>query len=198
MITKAPIIPGAVMIDRVIGEIQKGLADGLSWLDAAFGRAQKLVKTIDGKKYITPNVYCGGLHGKGKNDYLEVSPDSHIGNFSFFVINDPQTISTFVGQPAEIKAPFSLIFWFDLRTIFGNDTNRNTEMVKAQILKILNGRTSWHLQGGRIVINKSYEQAQNIYSGFTLDENDNQFLMHPYGGVRFDGVLEFMEYCYDV
>ena len=47
MITKAPIIPEAVMIDRVIGEIQLGLADGLPWLDAAFGRAQKLVKTID-------------------------------------------------------------------------------------------------------------------------------------------------------
>lgn len=197
MITKAPIIPNAVMLDRVLGEIQRGLIGGLDWLDAAFGRAQKLVKTIDGKRYVTPNVYCGGLEGKGKNDYLEVSPDSHIGNFSFFVIHDPQIIDTYVGQPAEIKAPFSLIVWFDLRTIFGSATNRNTELVKAQILKILNGRTGWHLQGGRIVINKTYEQAQNIYSGFTLDENDNQFLMHPYGGLRFDGVIEYTEYCYD-
>lgn len=198
MITKAAIIENAVMIDRVIGEIQQGLVNGLPWLDAAFGRAQKLVKTIDGKRYITPNVYCGGLQGKGKNDYMEVSPDSHIGNFSFFAVNDPQIINTFPGQPAEIKASFSLIFWFDLRTIFGSDTSRNTELIKAQILKILNGRTEWHLQGGRILINKSYEQAQNIYSGYTLDENDNQFLMHPYGGFRFDGILEYTEYCYDV
>lgn len=197
MITKAPIIPNAVMLDRVLGEIQRGLTGGLDWLDAAFGRCQRIVKTIDGKRYITPNVYCGGLEGKGKNDYIEVSPDSHIGNFSFFVIHDPQIVDTFAGQPAEIKAPFSLIFWFDLRTIFGSDTNRNTELIKAQIMKILNGRTAWHLQGGRIIINKTYEQAQNIYSGFTLDENDNQFLMHPFGGLRFDGIIEYTEYCYD-
>lgn len=197
MIMKAPVIPNAVMLDRVLGEIQRGLTGGLDWLDAAFGRSQRLVKTIDGKRYITPNVYCGGLEGKGKNDYIEVSPDSHIGNFSFFVIQDPQIVDTFAGQPAEIKAPFSLIFWFDLRTIFGSKTNRNTELVKAQILKILNGRTAWHLQGGRIIINKTYEQAQNIYSGFTLDENDNQFLMHPFGGLRFDGIIEYAEYCYD-
>lgn len=198
MIKTAPIIPNAVMLDRVIGEIQKGLIEGLPWLDAAFGRSQKLVKTIDGKRYVTPNVYCGGLEGKGKNDYLEVSPDSNIGNFSFFVIHDPETIATFPGQPAEIKAPFSLIFWFDLRTIYGSDTNRNTELIKAQILKILNGRTPWHLSGGRILINKSYERAENIYNGFTLDENFNQYMMHPYGGLRLDGVLEFTEYCYDV
>lgn len=196
MIQTAPIIPDAVMIDRVIGEIQNGLIEGLSWLDAAFGRSQKLVKTIDEKRYVIPCVYCGGLEGKGKNDYMEVSPDSNIGNFSFFVIHDPETIATFPGQPAEIKAPFSLIFWFDLRTIYGSDTNRNTELIKAQILKILNGRTQWHLRGGRIRINKSYEKAENIYSGFTLDENSNQYLMHPYGGMRLDGVLEFTEYCY--
>ena len=190
----APIIPDAVMLDKVIGEIQQGLADNLTWLDAAFGRSQRLSKMMDGKRIITPNVYCGGWRGHGENDYIEVSPDSKIGNFAFFEIEDPQTIDA--GPWArDIKAPFALIVWFDLSHVYKTYTNRNTEQIKADILHILNGRAGWHLTNGRVVINKIYERAENIYRGYTLSEIDNQYLMHPYGGFRFEGLLEFDELC---
>ena len=94
MSINAPIIQNPVMLDRVIGEIQKGLVENISWLDVAFGRSQRLTKMINGKRIVTPNVYCGGWNGHGENDYIEVSPDSKIGNFSFFEIEDPQTIDT--------------------------------------------------------------------------------------------------------
>lgn len=190
----APIIPNAVMLDHVIGEIQQGLVDNIAWLDAAFGRSQRLTKMIDGKKIITPNVYCGGWNGHGENDYIETSPDSKIGNFAFFEIEDPQTINA--GPWArEIKAPFGLIVWFDLTRVYNTASNRNTEKLKAQILHVLNGRAGWHLTGGRIIINRIYERAENIYRGYTLSEIDNQFLMHPYAGFRFDGILEYDELC---
>lgn len=190
----APIIANPVMLDKVIGEIQTGLAENLSWLDAAFGRAQRLAKNINGKRVITPNVYCGGWNGHGPNDYIEVSPDSKIGNFSFFEVEDPQTIDA--GPWArEIKAPFGLIFWFDLTRVYGAADNRNTERLKAKILHLLNGRAGWHLTGGRILINRIYERAENIYKGYTLSEVDNQYLMHPFAGMRFDGLLEFEELC---
>ena len=190
----APVIKNAVMLDRVIGEIQQGLTNNISWLDAAFGRSQRLTKNINGKRIVTPNVYCGGWNGHGENDYIEVSPDSKIGNFSFFEIEDPQTIT--VGPWArEIKTPFSLIVWFDLTRIYNEATNRNTEKLKAQILHVLNGRAGWHLTGGRIIINRIYERAENIYRNYTLSEIDNQYLMHPYAGFRFDGILEFEELC---
>lgn len=190
----APVIEDAVMLDRVIGSIQQGLVDNLPWLDAAFGRAQRLTKKVAGKRITVPNVYCGGWNGHGEFDYIEVSPDSKIGNFSFFEIEDPQTISA---GPwiREIKAPFGLIFWFDLTRVYGTYTNRNIEFLKAQILRVLNGREAWHLPEGRIVLNRIYERAENIYRGYTLSEIDNQFLMHPYGGLRFDGLLEFDEVC---
>lgn len=191
----APVIPNAVMLDAVIGEIQQGLVNNLSWLDAAFGRAQRLTKNIEGKRIVTPNVYCGGWNGHGPNDYIEVSPDAKIGNFSYFEVDDPQTIDP--GPWArQIKAPFSLIVWFDLTRVYGSRTNRNTEKIKSDILHILNGRADWHLTNGRIVINKIYERAENIYKGYTLSEIDNQFLMHPFGGLKFEGLLEFDELCY--
>ena len=191
----APVIPNAVMLDAVIGEIQQGLVNNLSWLDAAFGRAQRLTKNIEGKRIVTPNVYCGGWNGHGPNDYIEVSPDAKIGNFSYFEVDDPQTIDP--GPWArQIKAPFSLIVWFDLTRVYGSRTNRNTEKIKSDILHILNGRADFHLTNGRIMINKIYERAENIYKGYTLSEIDNQFLMHPFAGLRFEGLLEFDELCY--
>lgn len=196
MITRVPIIPNAVMIDAAIGEIQKGLADNLMWLDAAFGRAQKLAKILpNNKKIYTPNVYCGGLMGHGNNDYIEVSPDSFKGNFCFFTVDDPQNVDWMPNAEMTQRAPFSIIFWFDLRRVFGTDTNRNTEYLKAQILDVLNGRAGWIMRNGSIRINRCYEQAQNIYRGFSLDECDNQFLMHPYGGFRFEGEITYDMPC---
>ena len=190
----APIIQNPVMLDRIIGEIQTGLVENIPWLDVAFGRSQRLTKMMNGKRIITPNVYCGGWNGHGPNDYLEVSPDSKIGNFAFFEIEDPQTIDA--GSWArEIKAPFGLIVWFDLTRVYDVPDNRNTEQLKAEILRVLNGRAGWHLSDGRIAINKIYERCENIYRGYTLTEIDNQFLMHPFAGFRFDGLLEFAELC---
>lgn len=192
----APIIPNPVMIDRAIGQIQTGLIENISWLDAAFGRAQRLAKEMNGKRIVTPNVYCGGWRGHGENDYIEVSPDSKIGNFSFVEIDDPQTIDA--GPWArEIEAPFALIVWFDLTRVYNSATNRDTEYLKAQILRVLNGRAGWHLDDGRVQINRIFERAENIYKGYSLSEIDNQFLMHPYGGFRFEGVLSVSELCVD-
>ena len=196
MYNNAPIIQNPVMLDRVIGEIQNGLVDNLPWLDVAFGRSQRLTKMMNGKRIITPNVYCGGWNGHGENDYIETSPDSKIGNFSFFEIEDPQTID--VGPWARrIKAPFGLIVWFDLTRVYNEPDNRNTEYIKAEILRVLGGRSGWSLSQGRIVLNRIFERAENIYRGYTLSEIDNQFLMHPFAGFRFDGILEFDELCWE-
>ena len=192
----APVIQNPVMLDKIIGEIQAGLVSEVKWLDVAFGRAQRLAKSMNGKTILTPNVYCGGWNGHGENDYIEVSPDSKIGNFSFFEIEDPQTITA--GPWArEIKAPFGLIVWFDLTRVYNTASNRNTEKLKADILHVLNGRAGWHLTEGRIMVTKIYERAENIYRGYSLSEIDNQFLMHPFAGFRFDGILEFNELCFE-
>lgn len=191
----APVITNAVMLDRVIGEIQQGLVDNLSWLDAAFGRSQRLTKMMNGKRIITPNVFCGGWNNHGENDYIEVSPDSKIGNFSFFEVDDPQTIDS--GPWARtVTVPYSLIFWFDLRRVYNEASNRNIEYLKAQVLHFLNGRMGWRLQQGRITVSQIYDRVENIYRGYSLSEIDNQFLMHPFAGFRISGNLIYDELCY--
>ena len=159
----------------------------MGWLTRSFGRAERLVKIIGGKRYYTPNVYAGG------NEYLPVSPDAKLGNFSFFVLDDPQTVDWLPNIQSDWKTPFSVIFWFDMRTITNDANNRNIEKVKAEILHVLNG--GFWLRSGGITINRVYERAENIYKGFTLDEVDNQFLMHPYAGLRFEGVMSIQQPC---
>ena len=132
-INHAPVIPNAVMLDAVLAQIQHGLINNLNWLDVAFGRCQRLQKNINGKRIISPNVYCGGWNGHGSDDYIEVSPDSHIGNFSFFEIEEPQTLET--GPWARsVTAPFALLFWFDLRKVYGEPSNRNTEEFSSTVV----------------------------------------------------------------
>ena len=70
--------------------------------------------------------------------------------------------------------------------------NRNREQVKADILGVLNGMALKH---GGFTINRVYELAENIYRGFSLDEVDNQFLMQPYGGIRFEGEIWVTKTC---
>lgn len=195
--TNAPTTSGAISLDYLLQEAQLGLIEGLPWLDASFGRSQRIVRMQGGRRIVTPNVFCGGWKGHGENDYLEVSPDSKIGNFSFFEIEDPQTIETGATWARSIKVPISLIVWFDLRRVYETASYRNIEYLKEQVLHILNGGSGWHLSHGRITIAKTYERAENIYRGYTLSETDNQFLIHPFGGLRFEGWIDYTELCFN-
>jgi len=182
-----PVLTNPQLIDKVLYDIQVGLKENLDWLSYAFGKAQRLVKIISGKKYFTPNVYAG------KESYIEVSPTSDYGNFSFFFIDDPQEMIWNPRVQGKLSVNYSLIFWFNIDRIEGAE-DRNLEFVKSEILKTLNSKI--FLQNGRFDVSKIYELSENVYKGFTLDEIDNQFLMHPFCGLRFTGNLTINESCY--
>lgn len=192
----APILPAPILVDAMIAELQRILVANLPWLDAAFGRAQRITKKVNGKTIIVPNVYCGGWNGHGENDYIEVSPDSKIGNFAYFEVEDPERVDWQYRQLMDVETPFALIVWFDCRKVLVGEMNRDVSHVKNAILGLLNGWTGMQLHnGGRLEINRIYERAENIYRGYTLSEIDNQYLMHPYAGFRFEGIITMMQPC---
>lgn len=186
-----PIIIDPMMADAVIANIQKGLKEKIPWLDAAFGRAERIIKQINGRNYYLPAVYTGS--GNTANEYLELSPDSKIGNFCFFWMLDPQRIEWRPNIPGTVKEPFALIFWFDLRKVYHGADNRNVAALEAEVLNVLNGK--FHMPIGALTITKVYHLAENIYREFTLDAVDNQFLMHPYAGFRLEGELIYDQPC---
>lgn len=189
MATNLPNITSPYLFDKVINEIQQALKNGLPWLDHSFGRAERLVKVIDGKRIYTPNVY------KGNNNYEVLLPDDRLRCFSFFVLSEPQELMNRMQTEIRIKAPFSLIVWVDLRKVekaMNQPDQRNTEYVKEQILGVL--ETAFPKKG-HFSIQRIYQRAENVFEGFTLDEVQNQFLMSPFAGFRFYGELIVTNDC---
>ena len=175
----------AYLFDKPIQCLQDALGT-LSWLNHIFGRSERLVQIQDGRKVFTPNVY------RGKNEYISLLPDNTaLGNYCFFVLDEPQTIGAPMGVQNRLRAPFSLIVWVDMRKVENNDA-RNTEYVKEEILKTI--RRAWIKQGA-VEISRVYQLAENVFQGYSLDEVDNQFLMQPFAGLRITGELIVDEEC---
>lgn len=183
---RIPTIQYPRLFDKVIVEVQKALADNLPWLDHSFGRAERLVKVINGKKYYSPNVYIG------RNEYRLITPDDAVGNYSFFVLGEPQNVEYYPGMQNSLTTNFSLIVWLDMRRVETYD-ERNTEAVKRDILRVLNGGV--HLRTGSVSINTIYERAENVFKEYTLDEIDNQYIMHPFAAFRFEGTIKVEDDC---
>lgn len=176
----------AYLFDKVIQDLQDALG-GIGWLSHIFGRAERLVKRAEGRNYYTPNVYLG------KDEYYSLLPDNRaLGNYAFFVMEEPQTVSPFANRQKRVKGAFSLIVWVDMRTLGESRDDRNTEKIKDTLLKTVS--TAW-LKHGEVSISRIYERAENVFAGFSLDEIDNQFLMSPYAGFRLQGEILTIEEC---
>lgn len=166
------------LADKVI-EAAKTALSGVWWLDQCFGRAWRITKRLNGANITEPCIYTTG------NSYESLVPSNDLGNYSFFLLGDPNTVDY---SYSRIDTPYSLIVWCDLRKCFSNgDTNRrDTENLKAELMNAL-GNVA--VKGGRISLSRIYEEANNVFRGFTLDETVNQYLMQPYAGFRIEGTI---------
>ena len=176
----------AYLFDRVIQGLQDALGD-IAWLTHIFGRSERLVKMKDGMRYYTPNVYYG------RDEYIQLLPDNRdLGNYCFFVMEEPQTVTYPMGIQNRVRAPFSLIVWVDMRTVGATYDDRNTEQLKEQVLKTI--KRGW-IKHGAVTVEKVYERAENVFQGYSLDEVDNQYLMSPFAGFRLTGEMQIDEEC---
>lgn len=176
----------ATLFDKAFGYIQDALATNLPWLDHVLPQAERLVKMIDGKRIYSPNIYVG------ENEYEQIFPDSDdIGNYSFFMLDEPQSVNYDVGGRVQMSAPFSLIVWFDIRTLYSDDV-RDLEQAKKDVLRAV--RRTW-MRNGYFYITEIFQRSENVFKEFTLDEVDNQYLMQPFGGFRLRGTIHIEEDC---
>lgn len=175
------------LFDRVIQAMQDRLS-GLAWLDHVFGRCERLVKmSADGRRVYSPNVY------KGDEEYILLTPDNtELGNYCFFVMEEPETVRHAVGERLHVRSPFSLILWVDMRTVGATYDDRNTDELKDAVLRLLDGS---FLREGAVTLQRVYERSENVFQGFSLDEVENQYLMSPYWGMRLTGEMVVLQDC---
>jgi hypothetical protein len=174
-----------VLFDQLIGEAQDILATELSWLTHIFGKSQKLVREREKKEYNYPGIFVD------TKKYIDMLPTNEYGNFSFWIVEDPQNIDFRKNRFGTITANVGLVFWFDLSKIFPTSTDRGLEAVKAEILEVLSRKL--FLNSGKFILTSIQEEAKNIYNEYSIKEIDLQFLMQPYCGLRFNGELSLKE-----
>ena len=192
-----------VLLDKVIQDIQNSLKAQLNWLDRAFGRAYKLVEhRPDGDKFIYPAAYIGN------SEYASLLPNDNFGNFCWFDIYDPQTVTQVVQSTPQFSFSGAIVFWYNLNTIYADADVMYTEEIKDEIIRVLT-TPGLIKQTGRLEINKIYERFENIYKGYSLEkiynnysykgdniqDIDKQFFMHPYAGLRFEFKMTTRELC---
>lgn len=192
-----------VLLDKILQDMQKSLMNRLKWLNCAFGRAYKLVEhRPDGNKFIYPAMYSGN------GEYVSLLPNDNFGNFSWFDIYDPQKITEVVQSLPQYTFSGAIIFWYDLSSIYEDETVMHTEEVKDEIMRVLT-TPGLITTTGKLVINDIYERFENIYKGYSIEkiynnytykgegiqDIDKQFLMYPYAGIRIEFTLTTRELC---
>lgn len=192
-----------VLLDKILQDMQKSLMNRLKWLNCAFGRAYKLVEhRPDGNKFIYPAMY------NGNGEYVSLLPNDNFGNFSWFDIYDPQKITEVVQSLPQYTFSGAIIFWYDLSSIYEDETVMHTEEVKDEIMRVLT-TPGLVTTTGKLVINDIYERFENIYKGYSIEkiynnytykgegiqDIDKQFFMYPYAGIRIEFTLTTRELC---
>ena len=192
-----------VLLDKILQDMQKSLMNRLKWLNCAFGRAYKLVEhRPDGNKFIYPAMY------NGDGEYMSLLPNDNFGNFSWFDIYDPQKITEVVQSLPQYTFSGAIIFWYDLSSIYEDETVMHTEEVKDEIMQVLT-TPGLITTTGKLVINDIYERFENIYKGYSIEkiynnytykgegiqDIDKQFFMYPYAGIRIEFTLTTRELC---
>lgn len=172
---RIPIKINPRLFDKAVVPIQRALGNRLAWLDHSFGIAEFLTDVKNQKKFDSANLYVGD------EQYAQIMPCDEIGNFSFFILRDPQTVNR---SARRIISPISLIVWYKMTDVSILPDERNREVVKAQILAVLDAMHNPYFEMQRI-----YENPKNVFSDFSYDYTENQFLMHPYAGLRIDGEI---------
>lgn len=192
-----------VLLDKVLQDMQKALTQKLTWLNYAFGRAYKLVEhRPDGNKFTYPAAY------NGNGEYVSLLPNDNFNNFSWFDIYDPQKITQVVQSLPQYTFSGAIVFWYNLSSIYEDETALYSEEVKDEIIRVLT-TPGIITTNGKLVINNIYERFENIYKGYSIEkvyndyvykgediqDIDKQFFMFPYAGIRIEFTLTTRELC---
>lgn len=182
---RIPIKSDPRLFDKTFAEIQKQIGLKISWLDHVFGLCESITDVKNGRKFKSANVYIGN------EKYEQIMPCKELGNFCFFMLNDPQ--ERIGNNKNAILAPFYGVFWYNVKEVSSSPDERNREAIKEQILSVLNTIKYPYIEWDRI-----YERPENIFSDFSYDFTDNQFLMSPYSGIKVEGRVRVEVPCYAV
>ena len=144
---------------KIIQDLQVHLADNLTWLTTAYGKAKTLKMATNDGEIRYPAVF------DTISSYQSVTPHENDGNTVFFTCTK-STRERNQGGRFEISAIFFLKV---------DEVNTPDYAVESAILQILS--FAKHGIGEKISV---YEKFSDVFEGFDLNETENFETMHPY------------------
>ena len=170
------------MFDLAFSDICQQLEEHIPWLDNAYG----IVRYITRDDKPEPFIYLGN------GEYRSVLPDDRNGNFSFVELSPKANYHNWnAGRSPILKAEFSIIFWFNTNTIPNGSEGPKTEEIRAEISRVLwQEVTPKHASIRMAGINT---EAINIFSRYYQPSMDAKYMMHPYGAIKFTGLIFFTD-----
>ena len=173
----------AKLLDSVLSEFNGVLSSQLTWLNKTFGKAQRNAQRTKNRLYYKPVIYSN------EKDYISLEPNTTIGNFSFFDIQDTSEITT--DYNPNITTNVGLIFFGDLLSIYTTNTEfYSIENVKADILDVLRKKRLTRCSFDVLSVS---ERLENVYRGYSIEEVETQFMMYPYFALRFELELRYIQ-----
>lgn len=191
-IPKPPVLQDARLIDKAISGIQSLLVSELTWLETAYGIAQKVPKEIDGRVSLAPMIYTGGFGG---DNYVSMFPDEHLKNYCWFDIDGLEQINQIDERgPLIFKAKLGIIFWCDLRNLYtveATEQANNSRNVEAMVLEALKKNPAT-LRGMKILsIGRS---PREVYPFYSVPQSSQTKMIRPYNNFRINIEISYSEY----
>lgn len=187
----APIIinpTNPAIVDSVLIDFNTKMLNKLDWLTGAYGKAQVLTRKDDKKRVIKyPAIYTG--NGK---EYASMLPNESYGNFSFWDMQEAYEIDWINNQMQVIEAKFGLVVWLNLNKVLEVNEKRNLEKIKEEVLDCF---IKTRVLNARIKLNRITERNEEIYKGYSIKEQEQQYLMHPFAALRFNGEMRIEKLC---
>lgn len=178
------------LIDNTLAGVNTALLSGLTWLDNAYGKAQRLVENFEGRNQFYPAV---PVQSSLNREYLKLFPDDKLGNFVFWDVRDPERSETFPGEYYYSNVRAGLVVWGNLEKVYPTTfQTKSVENVKREVLDKL---TTMFVLGGHIKHVETVHRVENIYPSYNHNEIDSQFLMLPYFGFRVECEIRIRVVC---
>ena len=172
-----PSIP--VLFDKALKPLQDYLESNLPWLNTAYGKAYRQVRSVNERQYFYPAVH------DAKTEHLNMEPDGLLGNYSWFDVSDPlEVINMDNSGSFDLKANVGLILSFDIRNVNPNWKDMTISNVQQEVIVKLIEFGNVLLELGKQM--EVQERSENIFSGYSYKQLDQNYLMRPYGCFRIN------------
>ena len=173
------------MIDLAVSQLQSRLSE-LAWLDIVAGvvRAQKM--NVEGVEKTLP-----AMPDPNNQEYILLTPSDKYSGIAYFdLISNSNRGELSGGRAFQMESVVRLVVWLNMRRL---SPSGNVPQAMAAIVSKLNGRYSDVAPVGNIVVTPMQEVSKTpaIFSRWTYDEAESQYLMLPYDYFAFDFHLMF-------